>query len=301
MPLVPMTALLRCAVEGGYGIGYFEAWDLRSLEAVLDAAEAERAPVVLGFGAMMVDGAWLERRGIAMLGAAGRTLAERARSPVSLIFNEAETVDQAFAALDAGFNAVLLRTDNLEPRAALKATRRLVERAHAAGASVEAEVGRLPDDARPAHASETTDPDAARAFVEETGIDCLAVSIGNVHLKTDGWASIDAALLEAIHRAVPLPLAVHGGSSFPPDAVPHAVRHGVAKFNVGTVLKAAFRDALLREASAMPPDADVHVTIGSHTAGDLLAPASDALRERVRALIRLYGSSGRALHGEPDR
>ena len=294
MPLVPMTDLLRGAMDGGYGVGYFEAWDLPSLEVVLDAAEAEQAPVVLGFGGMMVDGGWLEQRGIAMLGAAGRALAERSGVPVSLIFNEAQTLHQAFAALDAGFNAVLLSTEGLEPRAALAATRQLVERAHVAGAAVEAEVGSLPDAAAPDHPGELTDPEAARAFVEQTGIDCLAVSIGNVHVKTDGWAAIDAARLEAIHRAVPLPLAIHGGTSFPPHAVPHAIHHGVAKFNVGTVLKTTFCDALVASAAALPESADVHSLMGSHKASDLLVPACQALRERVRLLIRLYGGSGRA-------
>ncbi|MCC6729624.1 MAG: class II fructose-bisphosphate aldolase [Chthonomonadales bacterium] len=301
MPLVPLPHLLAEALAAGYAVGYFEAWNDRSLEAVLDAAEAEHAPVVLGFGGMMVDGRWLEERGIAMLGALGRALAERARVPTSLLFNEARTLEQALTAVDAGFNCVLLTTDTMPADAALAATHTLVERAHAAGAAVEAELGRLPDAAADGRETggEATDPGAAAAFVERTRVDCLAVSIGNVHVKTNGWATIDSARLEAIHREVRVPLAVHGGTSFPPRAVPHAVLHGVAKVNVGTALKADYLAALRETASGLPPTPDVHALMGSHRAGDLCAAAQAALTARARALIRLYGGSGRTA-GSPE-
>src|SRR5215831_8416772 len=95
MPLVSMTTLMQCALQGGYGLGYFEAWDSYSLEAALEAAEEERSPVILGFGGMMADTDWLDHGGVALLGAMGSVVAKRARVPVSLLFNEAQTFDQA--------------------------------------------------------------------------------------------------------------------------------------------------------------------------------------------------------------
>src|SRR5450432_3959568 len=110
MPLVPMTTLFERAREGGYAVGYFEAWDTYSLEAVIEAAEAERAPVIVGFGGMMLDSEWLDAGGIEVLAGMGRPLAERAGVPAAFLLNEAHTLDQVQHGVDAGFNAVMLDT-----------------------------------------------------------------------------------------------------------------------------------------------------------------------------------------------
>ena len=91
MPLVPFGELLGEAARGGYAVGYFEAWDSYSLEAVLAAAELERAPVVLGFGCLLLDQTWLADGGIEIFGALGRAAAARSQVPVSLLLNEAHT------------------------------------------------------------------------------------------------------------------------------------------------------------------------------------------------------------------
>ena len=114
MALVPLTELLADAVAGRYAVGYFEAWDGASLEAVLEAAEAERAPVILGFGCLLVDQGWLDAGGIETLGALGRSTADRSQVPVSLLLNEAHTPEHALRGADAGFNAVMLCSDDVE-------------------------------------------------------------------------------------------------------------------------------------------------------------------------------------------
>jgi fructose/tagatose bisphosphate aldolase len=160
MPLVPMPELLADAMQGGYAVGYFEAWDGYSLEAVVAAAEAERAPVILGFGCMLIDQGWLERGGIETLGGCGRRVAETCSVPVSLLLNEAHSLEHALRGIDAGFNAVMLCDGDVD------LTARLVEAAHARGVAVEAELGHLPDggpDGRVdgSHAT-LTDPDENR-------------------------------------------------------------------------------------------------------------------------------------------
>src|SRR3954468_13772153 len=144
MPLVSLSDQLRNALRDGYGVGYFEAWDSYSLEAVLEAAEEEAAPVILGFGGMMADSGWLDNGGVELLGARGRVVAERARVPVSLLLNEAQTFDQAVRGMEAGFNAVMLDTSVWGWGEATEAVARLTRLAHARGVTVEAEVGRLP-------------------------------------------------------------------------------------------------------------------------------------------------------------
>src|SRR5262245_6457063 len=253
MPLVPMTELFERARREGYALGYFEAWDTYSLEAAVEAAEAEASPVILGFGCMMADRDWLERGGVEALGATGRVVAERARIPVALLLNEAQTLDQALRGVESGFNAVMLDTSAWAWDDAVAQVSELTRIAHTRDVAVEGELGRLPDfiggevdDSR----ASLTDSEQAAAFVAQTGVDCLSVSIGNVHLLTTRYAPVDLEHLETISRRVSTPLVIHGGTSFPPHAVHRAIAAGVAKFNVGTVLKRTFFEGMRQSVQA---------------------------------------------------
>jgi ketose-bisphosphate aldolase len=296
MPVDSMKAMLDRAIAGGYALGYFEAWDGYSLEAVLEAAEEERSPVILGFGGMMADTGWLDTGGVEMLGAMGSVVARRARVPVCLLLNEAQTLEQTLRGMDAGFNAVMLDTSAWPWEKAVDAVGRLVRTAHARNVTVEAELGRLPDATAggiDASAAQLTDPAQAAQFLAATGADCLAVSIGNVHLLTAHYAPVDMARLEAIYRQAAVPLVIHGGTSFPPEAVPRAIANGVAKFNVGTVLKKTFLQGAVKALGATPDSLDVHSVLGSHKDTDFLVAGKTAMKDKVRELMRLYGSSGR--------
>jgi ketose-bisphosphate aldolase len=297
MPLVNPIELIHHAVHHSYALGYFEAWDGYSLEAVCEAAEAERSPVIIGFGAMMADRGWLNTGGLEALGALGRARAEACGVPVALIFNEAQSLEQSLRALDAGFNVVMPDTAALPWDEAVELVSALVTAAHARGVAVEAELGRLPD-AVPGGIDRSgaalTDPEQAARFVAATGIDWLAVSIGNVHLLTEHEAEADLDLLGSIHRAVGIPLVIHGGTSFPASAVPEAIRRGAAKFNVGTALKRAFLNGARGAIASWDDTLDVHRVLGSHKPGDFLEAGKAAMREVVKERMRLYGSSGRA-------
>lgn len=291
MPLQPLHLLFDAARRGRYALGYFEAWDASSLEAVLAAAEAEDAPVILGFGCMMLDRGWLDAGGVEQLGALGRSVAARARVPVALILNEAQTLDQAYRAMDAGFNVVMVDTSAWDTPRATAAVAELTRAAHARGVAVEAELGRLPDAVEHGidHSQAAlTDPDQAAAFVAATGVDCLAVSFGNVHLLTNGYAPVDMAHLERVHASARVPLVIHGGTSFPPAQVPRAITAGALKFNVGTILKKAYLEGLRASVDALPPSPNVHDLMGSHKSTDLMQAGQARMIEKVRELIRLY-------------
>ncbi len=297
MPLTPLTSLLADARAHGYALGYFEAWDGWSLEAVVEAAEAERAPAIIGAGCLLGHQPWFDRGGIELLGAVGTQVARRARVPVALLLNETHTLEQSLRGLDAGFNAVMMHTGTLGRAEAVAAVSQLVTAAHARGAAVEAELGNLPDAAHGAiddSAASLTDPDEAASFVEATGVDCLAVSVGNVHLLAHGSTEIDLDRLRAVHERVPVPLVIHGGTGFPRAAIAPAIAAGVAKFNVGTVLRSAFLSGLTDALADLPAEPDVHAVIGSHAPADVLEAGKRALVEVVRDLIRHYGSVGRA-------
>jgi ketose-bisphosphate aldolase len=292
MTLRPLPELLGHARQEGYAVGYFEAWDSYSLEAVVAAAEAERSPVIIGFGCMLLDQGWLERGGIEIFGAIGRQTAESCQVPVSLLLNEAHTVEHALRGVDAGFNAVMICDSDVERNA------RLVAAAHAAGAAVEAELGELPDGGPDGNVDRShaalTDPEDAAAFVAATGVDALAVSFGNVHTLEGAQATIDLDRLAAVHQRVDVPLVAHGGTAFPAGAVPGAIERGVAKFNVGTVLKRSYLDALRGAAGNVSNLASPHELIGSHGSDDLLEVGKANVVEVVRMLIRRFGGSGRA-------
>jgi len=295
--IVPLPYLLAKAQEGGYALGYFEAWDSYSLEAVIEAAEAENAPVILGFGCMMISETWLDAGGIEILGNIGLTLAERTHLPVALLLNEAHTYQQCLAGIQAGFNAVMLDTSTWQVEPAIEQVRELVRVAHAQSVAVEAELGHLPDATEQgidASLASLTDPEEAASFFERTGVDCLAVSIGNVHLLTHGSAHIDLTRLAAIHEHTSVPLVIHGGTGFPSEAIPAAIRYGAAKFNVGTILKKSFFHAIRESVLASDGSANIHDIVGSHREQDFLLAGKRSMQAKVQEFIQLYGSSGPA-------
>jgi fructose-bisphosphate aldolase class II len=295
--IVPLPHLLAKAQAGGYALGYFESWDSYSLEAVIEAAEAENAPVILGFGCMMVSKTWLDEGGIEMLGNFGYTLAERTHLPVALLLNEAQTYQQCLTGIEAGFNAVMLDTSTWPVEAATQQVRELVKVAHAEYVAVEAELGHLPDATNhgiDASQASLTDPEQSALFVEQTGIDCLAVSVGNVHLLTNETARIDMTRLASIHEQTSVPLVIHGGTGFPPEAIPAAIHYGAAKFNVGTSLKQAFFAGIRESVLSIDSPTNVHDIVGSHREQDFLLAGKRPMQAKVQAFIQLYGSSGRA-------
>jgi ketose-bisphosphate aldolase len=287
--LVPFKKLLADACAGGYAVGYFEAWDLYSLEAVLEAAEAENAPVIFGFGGVMMEPGWFDGGGLERLGPLGLATAQAAKVPVSFILNEVSTLAQVVRGLKAGFNAVMLDSSSLPYREHLRLTQQVVRVAHAVGVGVEAEVGQLPDasgeigDAVGA----MTDPDQAAHFIEQTGIDALAVSVGNVHILTDRQATIDWERLAALHRAVSVPLVIHGGTGFPEEGIAQAIDLGVAKFNIGTVLKQAFLAGVTEAIQTLSSPLSVQQVMGSRKEADVLQQGKLKMRAEVVPRIRL--------------
>jgi ketose-bisphosphate aldolase len=290
--LVPFTGLLANARAGGYAVGYFEAWDIYSLEAVAEAAEAENAPVILGVGGVMMDRGWFDGGGLERLAAAGLATARLTRVPAAFILNEVSTFDQIVRGIGAGFNAVMLDSSGLPYAEHARLTRQVVAAAHPAGVAVEAELGALPDGSGElgGEVGRPTDPDEAARFVAETGVDALAVSVGNIHILLDGESPFDRPRLAALRQAVSVPLVLHGGSGFPDAAIPDALALGVAKVNFGSALKRAYLAGLLEGAGSLPTRVSYHQVIGSRKPADILQQAKESLRAEIIRRIRLWRS-----------
>jgi fructose-bisphosphate aldolase class II len=221
--------------------------------------------------------------------AAGKTTV-----PVSVLFNETHTLEQAQRGVEAGFSAAMVDTCNLTEDEARQVVAELARWAHERGAAVEGELGHLPNftgTSVDASGSHLTEPGEAAEFVRATGVDCLAVSVGNVHLLENQEAPLQLDRIAAVGQAAGVPLVLHGGTGLPAGAIPAVIAGGVAKINVGTGLKRAFLEAM-REALAL--DASPHDLLGSHKPVDAAVVGKAKMGDEVRRLMRLYGSAGRA-------
>ena len=296
MGIVGMDEILACAIQGGYAVGYFEAWDQYSLEGTLEAAEALNSPAILGVGGAITSQSWLDHRGIEQQITLARCLAERAVVPTAVLLNEVESFSHIVRGLYAGCNAVMLHTSHLHYRENVALTLKVVEVAHSVGAIVEAELGQLADAGDSVETAISTDPDEAARFVESTGVDALAVSIGNVHTLADGEAEgVDLDLLARIRDVVAVPLVLHGGTGFPRTAVQRAIECGVAKINVGTALKRAFLEGVAEALADVPEGVGVQRLVGTREEFDILARGKSKTKAEAMRLITLYGSAGQVV------
>ncbi|HXP63618.1 MAG TPA: class II fructose-bisphosphate aldolase [Dongiaceae bacterium] len=296
MPLVSMSGLLADARAGGYALCYCESWNLESLQAVVEGAEAMRSPIIAGFnGGFLRHASRARPERLAYYGALSAALAASA-VPTAFLLNETDDLAQIEEGLEQGFNAVMVEADLLAPEQYLDLVKKVVRIAHARSASVEAQVGRLPHGCGggPGH-GETTNPEAARAFVEKTGVDALGVSIGNVHILTRGKASIDVESLARIREQVDVPLVVHGGTGFPAEFAARVIGLGVAKFNFGTNLKQAYLAALREKLAPYAEPMNPHFFLGMGGQEDILVAARAAVKRQVQGLIETYGFAGAPL------
>ena len=304
MPLQPISQMMHHAQEAGYAVGYFESWNLESLLAVADAAERTNSPVILGFSGSFLPSP--DRRvadPLGVIAAMAREVAASLSVPACLLFNESPYLDAVFEAIDLGFGLVMYTDDGLAPTLLEERIASVVARAHAKNVAVEGEMtplegvggrlGGVPGDRR------LTDHEAARGFVERTGIDALAVNIGQVHMHGRATVRLDLERLASLRREVPIPLVLHGASSIDRDDLKAATGLGIRKINVGSALKQAFFDAVRRACLGQDDLYNPYEVIGSGLEADILVQGRLAMQDVVEAFLRLFGSAGKA--GSPAR
>jgi fructose-bisphosphate aldolase, class II len=270
--------VLQPALRDGYAVPGLVCLGWEDARAYVRAAEAERAPVILQAG----PGARAHMP-VAVWGAMFRELAEGASVPIVAHLDHGLTVEDAQAGIAAGFTSVMIDGSALTLEHNVRLTAEVVALAHAAGVSCEGEVGVV--GYAGGKASTGTDPEEAGRFARETGVDALAVSVGNVHLQQDMGQGLDLALLRRIEAVTDVPLVIHGGSGVPVDQRSMlAAGSRIAKFNIGTELRMTF-GAALREAVAKEPGRFDRIAI--------LREVEDPMMEAARAVFRSMGASGR--------
>jgi len=293
MPLVPFSVMMQNALEGGYAVGYFQAWNLDSLEAILQAGEESNAPVLLGFGGTPLNQKWFDQGGLEYLSAMGRVAVKRSKVPVCFILNEVKTLNQCLKGIELGFNVVMLDSSSLSLKDNIHLNKELVEKAHLRDVAVEGELGQLPvaDEDFP---SSLTNPEESEIFVRETGVDALAVSIGNIHLLTEGEATINLDLLKSIQKKTGIPLVLHGGTGFPRKFINDAIRLGVSLFHVGSSLKLEYFRGIKSYINKNPKSNNIQLMVGSREKEDFTFEAKQRIKKKVKEYIKLFGSKGKA-------
>lgn len=246
MPLVGMKEMLTKAYKGGYAVGGFDGYDSISILAAVEEGAARRSPILLICAA--AEYAALSARGVASV---AKALSDMTKTEVCVHLDHGKSFEEVVEAIDGGFSSVMIDGSHLDFEGNIAITRKSVDYAHARGIPVEAElgaVGRVDDATHEGkeHAGNVfTDPGQAREFVERTGCDFLAISIGNAHGLYKSAPSLDFACLEKIRQAVPIPLVLHGGSGTPADQLRRAVSLGIAKVNVASEIGQAFNNTYI--------------------------------------------------------
>lgn len=281
MCLQSLRAVLELARAGGYAVGSFDCFNAETMQAVVEAACETRSPCIL-----MAAPPEIAYMGPRLYAAVARELARWADVPICLHLDHTGRVEDLLPHLEAGFTSVMLDGSSLPFDENVELTKRAVELAHSFGASCEGELGMVGRVGRETieggPASDLTDPDAARRFVELTGVDALAVSIGNVHGIYTARPRLDFDLLERLSEAVSVPLVLHGGSGTPDEDLRRAVALGICKVNVASELARAVTAELTRTDRAVgwPPFR--------------YAAAKSAVKRLAAEWMHRLGSAGRA-------
>lgn len=271
MTLATLSQVLQPALKDGYAVAGLVTLGWEDMRAYVAAAEAEGVPVILQAGPSC-----REHTPLPILGAIFRHLAENASVPVVAHLDHGYTVEDCKMAIDSGFTSVMFDGSRKPLAENIAETAAIAEMAHAAGVSCEGEIGFVGYSG--GENSAGTDPEEAAQFARDTGVDAMAISVGNVHLQQDKEGGLDMGRIRAIEAVTTVPLVIHGGSGVP-VAQRRALSQGsaVCKFNIGTELRMAFGAALRGTVNADPDRFD-RVAILKETHDPLVAATRTVLQ-----------------------
>ncbi|GAA6177793.1 class II fructose-bisphosphate aldolase [Sulfitobacter pacificus] len=266
-----LAEVLQPALRGGYAVAGLVTLGWEDMCAYVAAAEAEGVPVILQAGPSC-----RAHTPLPILGKMFNHLAENASVPVVAHLDHGYTAEECRMAIDSGFSSVMFDGSRTSLAQNIEDTAAIVELAHAAGVSCEGEIGFVGYSG--GEGSAGTDPGEAAKFATETGVDAMAISVGNVHLQQDKEGGLDEPRIRAIEAVTTVPLVIHGGSGVPAAQRTALARASkVCKFNIGTELRMAFGQALRMSVNADPNRFD-RVQILKETHDPLVAATREVLR-----------------------
>ena len=299
MPFVPFKKLMDDAENHQYAVGYFESWNLESLLAVCDAAEAMKSPVIIGFsGINLPDYEHVVKNTLSLYSTLATEACKKLSVPVCTIFNESPYFDLVMESIDCGFGLVMFTNDEISFEEQIKQVKMVVDKAHKNSIAVEGEI------MSPSGLGESlinipeeinfTNIDLAKSFVKQTGVDSFAVNIGQVHTIGDEKVHLDFSSLEKLKENIPVPLVLHGASSVYDVDIVEAIKLGIRKINVGKVLKQTYFEALKSEIVKVNDDYNPYQVVGSGLESDVLISARVELQKEIEGLMKLFRSKGKA-------
>ncbi len=286
--LVSATDMLNKAVAGKYAVGQFNINNLEWTKAILQTAEENKSPVILGVS----EGAGKYMTGFKTVSAMVKAMVEEMgiTVPVALHLDHG-TYEGAYKCIEAGFSSIMFDGSHYPIEENVAKTKELVEVCHSKGISIEAEVGSIGgEEDGVIGAGEVADPNECK-MIADLGVDFLAAGIGNIHGKYPAnWKGLDFDALAATKEKVgDLPLVLHGGTGIPADMIKKAISLGVAKINVNTECQLYFQEATRK-----------YIEEGKDLVGKgfdprkLLAPGCEAIKTIVKEKMELFGSVNKA-------
>ncbi|MDD3268574.1 MAG: class II fructose-1,6-bisphosphate aldolase [Syntrophomonadaceae bacterium] len=284
MALVPVSELLFKAEKEGYAVGAFNANNMEIVQAIIEAAKLENSPVI-----MQASQGAITYAGLEFITGMVKIAAEACKVPVALHLDHGTDFGQVVRCIRSGFSSVMYDGSKLPLEENIAMTRKVLEIARPIGVSVEAELGKIGGTEDDIHVSEKeamyTDPEEARYFVAQTGIESLAIAIGTAHGQYKGKPELDFERLAKIKSLVGIPIVLHGSSGVPDEAVKKAIALGVCKVNIDTNIREAFVYTMRKVIQEKPDEIDPRKILG---------PAREAMTNVVRNKMRVFGSSGQA-------
>ncbi len=273
------TYWINKAYREGWALGMFNAHHLEAMQAIVTAADKARAPIMLS---TTMGG--IRHVGLDYFTAMAAVARKRVSVPLILHLDHGADYETVELCIENGFDSVMIDASSASYDANVDLVRRVVALARKHGVGVEAQIGETLAEEGDEVIERKTTVEEAVAFVKDTGVDYLAVSIGNTPGVLGDGAPIDVGLVKDLSNALNMPLVLHGGTSVPADIVTQVVQSGIAKINIDAAVKGGFREAMITAYTAEDPIVD---TRGPMAEGRKLAEIA------VDQRIRMFGAAGR--------
>lgn len=277
MALVAMKQLLEQAKKENRGCGAFSVGNMEMVRGAIMAAEEMNTPIILQIAEVRLPNSPLEYMGPMMVQAA-----KEASVDVAVHMDHGLTVETIKKALELGFTSVMFDGSRLPFEENIACTKEVVELAKQYGATVEAELGLVggSEDGKTDHVIRCTDPEDAKVYVKKTGVDALAVAIGNAHGDYPVAPTLEFGVLEQIQKNVDVPLVLHGGSGITDEDFQHAISLGIRKVNIAT---ASFKAVAKKAEEYMAKE-------GTHNFFDLSKEMTQGVYENVKRHIQVFNT-----------
>ena len=276
--------ILTHADENRYAVGAFNVNNMEIIQAIVGAADELQSPVIL----QASQGA-IKYAGIEYITALAKLAAEKYNVPIALHLDHGTDFEEIIKCIRYGFTSVMIDASKYPLEENISKTIEIVKIAHSVGVSVEAELGKIGGTEEQIVVSDAdvtfTDPNEAKIFVEETGVDSLAIAVGTAHGIYKGEPKIDFDRIKEIDSLVNVPLVLHGSSGVDYDSLRKAVQMGICKINIDTDIRASFAKTVKNFVDANPNEIDPRKILG---------PARESMKEVVKEKMQVFGSDGKA-------